>query len=73
MTGMAYSHTPASMTERQQLAGGVVALLLATVCMLALAMTAPGSVLSGVVLGLLSVGFFVIGTISIGTSDSKRI
>jgi len=68
---MSHSYTPTDVTERQQLAGGAVALLLATVCMLSLAVT--GSVLSGVVLGLLSVGFFVLGTISIGTSESSRI
>ncbi|WP_367176234.1 hypothetical protein [Haloarcula rubripromontorii] len=70
---MSHSYTPMDVTERQQLAGGAVALLLATVCMLALAMTGTGSVLSGVILGLLSVGFFVLGTISIGTSESSRI
>lgn len=70
---MAYSYTPTKMTERQQVAGGAMAILLATVCMLALAMIEPGSVVAGVVLGLLSVAFFVLGTLSIGTSDRKQI
>jgi hypothetical protein len=70
---MVYSYAATNTTARQQLAGGAVALLLATVCMLTLAVTGPGSVLVGVTLGLLSVAFFVLGTISIGTSERERI
>jgi len=70
---MAHTYAPISITERQQLVSGAIALLLAVVCMLGLTVTGLEGVLVGVLLGILSVSFFVLGTISIGTSASKRI
>ena len=60
-------------TERQQLVGGAITLLLATICLMIMATTGIGGDLGGMTLGLASVLLFVVGTLSIGTSEQNQI
>lgn len=70
---MTDSQTGFRVTGTQKLVGGVAALALATVCILALPMVQTGSMAVGIGLGLLTVAFLVIGTLSIGTSDQLQV
>lgn len=63
----------ANWTERGRLLAGVVALVLATVCVVTLGtLGITSGVVAGLV-GLVSVFLLVVGTLSIGTSESARV
>jgi len=70
---MSNSQMLADLTERQQLTGGVIAFVLATVCIFALPVIQTEGTIGGVIVGLLVVTFFVIGTLSIGTSERVQV
>lgn len=70
---MAKSQIVSKMTERQQLVSGIIALVLATICMLALPVIQTKGIVGGGLLGLLSVSFFAFGTLSIGTSERIQV
>jgi len=72
-TDMAKSQIVSKMTERQQLVSGIIALVLATICMLALPVIQTKGIVGGGLLGLLSVSFFAFGTLSIGTSERIQV
>lgn len=62
-----------TISGRHRLFIGIVALVLAVVCIVALPTVHTGGLLGGSVLGLLFVAFLVIGTLSIGTSDQMGV
>jgi|AntRauTorcE11898_2_1112593.scaffolds.fasta_scaffold53998_1 hypothetical protein len=70
---MSYSRITPDVSERLQLLGGTVALVLATVCLVALTMLGVGGELDRMALGLLTVGLFVVGALSIGKSEQPRV
>lgn len=70
---MPISTAHADLSERHQLVSGVVSLVLATGCMLALPVVQSAGMTIGVTLGLLTVLFLVVGTLSIGTSDQPQV
>jgi hypothetical protein len=70
---MSYSSITPDVSERLQLFGGAVALVLATACLVALTMLGVGGELDRMALGLLTVGLFVTGALSIGKSERQRV
>lgn len=70
---MSYSRITPDVSQRLQLFGGVVALLLATVCLVTLIMLGVGSELDRMALGLLTVALFVAGALSIGKSERQHV
>ena len=67
---MARSWSVTNWSERQQIIGGVVAVVVGAVLLsLSLTTTRMGGSLVGLVLALVSAALLVTGTLSIGTSD----
>jgi len=60
-------------SERQQLLGGVIALLLATACVATLGTLGFEGGIGAVLVGLAGVVLFVVATLSIGTSETARV
>jgi hypothetical protein len=58
---------------RQRLVSGVIALVLATACILSLTVLQTDGVVGGSLVGLLTVALFVYGTVSIGTSEQIQV